>query len=131
MFRSFLKSKIHRATVNDSNLNYIGSISLCPKLMKAADILENEEVHILNCNNGARFTTYAIQGDERDAILNGAAARLILPGDIILILTYCSLGESEVASHEPKVVQVNANNEIHFPKLTSKSQGSNKFDYSL
>jgi len=112
MHRNFLKSKIHRATVTDSNLNYIGSISLCPRLMKAADILENEEVHILNCNNGARFTTYVIRGAENDAILNGAAARLIQPGDIILILTYCSLSETEIANHKPKIIQVNANNEI-------------------
>lgn len=112
MYRSFLKSKIHRATVSDSNLNYIGSISLCPYLMDAADILEHEEVHILNCNNGARFITYAIRGKKNDAILNGAAARLIQPGDIILILTYCSLTEAEISRHEPKVIHVNSDNEI-------------------
>ena len=112
MYRSFLKSKIHRATVTDANLHYVGSISLCPRLMQAADILEHEEVHILNCNNGARFTTYAIKGQARDATLNGAAARLTQPGDIILILTYCSLSEAEIAHHKPKVIHVDAKNEM-------------------
>jgi aspartate 1-decarboxylase len=112
MYRSFLKSKIHRATVTDSNLNYVGSISLCPHLMEAADILVNEEVHILNCNNGARFTTYAIEGQAQDVILNGAAARLIQPGDIILVLTYCSLKENEIQSHTPKVLLVDEKNAI-------------------
>jgi len=112
MFRNFLKSKIHRATVTDANLAYVGSISLCPRLMKAADILENEEVHILNCNNGARFTTYAIRGERGDVTLNGAAVRLTQPGDIILILTYCSLNETEIAGHKPKVIQVDENNEM-------------------
>jgi len=118
MYRNFLKSKIHRATVTDSNLNYVGSISLCPQLMEAADILESEEVHILNCNNGARFTTYAIPGQQKDVILNGAAARLIQPGDVILILTYCSLTESEIVKHVPKVIQVNLNNEIQASRTT-------------
>ena len=112
MHRYFLKSKIHRATVTDSNLNYVGSISLCPHLMESADILEHEEVHILNCNNGARFTTYAIKGSEKDAILNGAAARLIQPGDVILILTYCGLSQAEIADHKPKVIHVDSANKI-------------------
>ena len=80
--------------------------------METADILENEEVHILNCNNGARFTTYVIQGQQNDVILNGAAARLIQPGDIILILTYCSLSEAEMLNHKPKVIQVDSHNQI-------------------
>ena len=112
MQRRFLKSKIHRATVTDSDLNYVGSISLCPKLMEAADILENEEVNILNCNNGARFNTYAITGKPNDVVLNGAAARLIQPGDIILILTYCGLSEEEIATHKPRVILVDAENNI-------------------
>lgn len=112
MYRSFLKSKIHRATVTDANLNYVGSISLCPTLMAEADILPNEEVHILNCNNGARFTTYAIIGNPQDATLNGAAARLAQPGDVILILTYCTLSAPEIAAHVPKVVHVDSKNRM-------------------
>lgn len=116
MLRSFLKSKIHRAKVSDSNLNYVGSISLCPFLMESADIMENEEVHILNCNNGARFTTYAITGQPQDVILNGAAARLIQPGDIILVLTYCTLTEDQISRHQPRVIHVDeCNQEIQMP----------------
>ena len=112
MHRSFLKAKIHRATVTDANLNYVGSISLCPKLMAAADILENEQVQILNCNNGARFSTYVIKGKPGDVVLNGAAARLIHPGDIVLILTYCQLSHTEISQHQPKVIHVDAKNSI-------------------
>lgn len=80
--------------------------------MKAADILENEEVQILNCNNGARFSTYAIIGQEQDVILNGAAARLTQPGDVILILTYCTLNEKEILNHAPRVIHVDKKNQM-------------------
>src|SRR5438270_11539870 len=88
MRRRMMKSKIHRATVTDADLNYIGSISLDPALMAAADILEHEQVAVLDIDNGARFETYAILGQPGQVRLNGAAARLVHPGDKALLLTY-------------------------------------------
>ena len=122
MYREFLKSKIHRATVTDANLNYVGSVSLCPELMQAADILENEAVQILNCNNGARFTTYAIVGKPQEVTLNGAAARLTQPGDIVLVLTYCTLSEAEIAQHTPRVIHVDAKNKSRMLTTTEQAE---------
>jgi aspartate 1-decarboxylase len=105
-----LNGKIHRATVTDADLNYIGSVSIDPLLLKAADILVNERVTVLNLMNGARFDTYAIEGTEGQLCLNGAAARLAQVGDLVIVLTYVELEESELASHQPSVVIVDADN---------------------
>lgn len=112
--RIMLKSKIHRSTVTDANIDYEGSITIDKKLMAKADILPYEQVQVLNINNGARFSTYAIEGreDSGEICLNGAAARLAVKGDIVIILTYCDVSEEEARNHKPKVVHVNANNAI-------------------
>ena len=110
MRRRMLKSKIHRATVTDADLNYIGSISLDYDLMAAADILENEQVAVLDIDNGARFETYAILGGKGQVCLNGAAARLVQPGDKIIILTYADFAPAELLSYAPLVVHVDERN---------------------
>jgi aspartate 1-decarboxylase len=116
--RVMLKSKIHRARVTDGNIAYEGSITIDKKLMEAADILPYEQVHILNVNNGARFHTYAIEGKEDggDICLNGAAARLVAKGDIVIILTYHNIEEKDVRNYHPKLVYVNAENKITHTK---------------
>jgi aspartate 1-decarboxylase len=116
--RVMLKSKIHRARVTDGNIAYEGSITIDKKLMDAADILPYEQVHILNVNNGARFHTYAIEGKENrgDICLNGAAARLVAKGDIVIILTYHNLEEKETQNYHPKLVYVDAENKITHTK---------------
>jgi aspartate 1-decarboxylase len=112
--RTMLKSKIHRARVTDANIDYEGSITIDSKLMAAADILPYEEVHVLNINNGARFTTYAIEGEagKGDICLNGAAARLAVKGDLVIILTYTQVPEEQIKDYRPKLVYVNRNNAI-------------------
>ena len=112
--RIMLKSKIHRARVTECNIDYEGSITIDKKLMEKVDILPNEQVEILNINTGARFTTYAIEGEEGsgEICLNGAAARLAVIGDIVIILSYCHVSEEETRHFTPKVVQVDANNMI-------------------
>jgi aspartate 1-decarboxylase len=116
-----LKSKIHRATVTDANINYEGSIAIDGKLMKAADILHYEQVHVLNVNSGARFTTYAIEGKEGsgEICLNGAAARLGVKGDLVIILTYTDVPEEQLKNYKPRIVHVNEKNEI-ITKLDEK-----------
>jgi aspartate 1-decarboxylase len=106
MRRRMLKSKIHRATVTEADLNYIGSISLDPALMAGADILEHEQVAVLDIDNGARFETYAITGQPGQVCLNGAAARLVHPGDKVIIITYADYENAELDQHEPVVVHV-------------------------
>jgi aspartate 1-decarboxylase len=112
--RTMLKSKIHRARVTDANINYEGSVTIDSKLMAAADILPYEQVHVLNINNGARFTTYAIEGEAGSGTicLNGAAARLAVKGDIVIILTYTQVPEEQTKNYRPKVVHVNEKNAI-------------------
>jgi aspartate 1-decarboxylase len=112
--RMMLKSKIHRATVTDANINYEGSITIDSKLMKAADIIPYEQVHVLNVNSGARFTTYAIKGREGsgEICLNGAAARLGVKGDLVIILTYTDVPEEHLKDYKPRIVHVNEKNEI-------------------
>jgi len=112
--RNMLKSKIHRARVTDGNIDYEGSITIDKKLLRAADIIAYEQVHVLNVNNGARFTTYAIEGKEGagDICLNGAAARLGVKGDVVIILTYTQVPEEELKNYHPKVVHVDKNNAI-------------------
>ncbi len=110
MRRRMLNGKIHRARVTDADLNYIGSISIDPILMKAADILSNEQVTVLNLNNGARFETYAIEGTDGQICLNGAAARLAQVGDLVIILTYVDVDEDQLQSHQPSVVIIGEEN---------------------
>jgi aspartate 1-decarboxylase len=116
--RTMLKSKIHRARVTDGNIAYEGSITIDKTLMEAADILPYEEVHILNINNGARFRTYAIEGRENsgEICLNGAAARLVARGDIVIILTYHGVPEEETRNYQPRLVYVDALNRITHTK---------------
>ena len=112
--RTMLKSKIHRATVTDGNINYEGSITIDKKLMEEADMLPYEQVQVLNINNGARFSTYVIEGGEGsgDICLNGAVARLAVKGDLVIILTYTEMSDEEARNHRPKIVQVSENNAI-------------------
>ncbi|MGE5417610.1 MAG: aspartate 1-decarboxylase [Acidobacteriota bacterium] len=114
MFRTILKSKIHRATVTDANLNYVGSITIDTAIMEAAEILPNEKVQIVNNNNGARFETYVIEGPRNSGVvcLNGAAARLVQPGDIVIIITYAMMSDEESRTHEPYLVFVDEKNMI-------------------
>jgi aspartate 1-decarboxylase len=111
MQRIMMKSKIHRATVTGADLNYIGSITLDPRLMELADIREHEQVHVLDIDNGARFETYAILGGPGDVVLNGAAARLVHRGDKIIVITYAQYDEAELEGYEPIVVHVDDANQ--------------------
>ena len=114
MFRTMLGGKIHRATVTEADLNYVGSITIDQDLLDAAGILVNEKVAIVNNNNGERFETYTIPGKRGSGVvcLNGAAARLVQKGDIVIIMSYVMLSEPEIATHEPKVVLVDEHNKI-------------------
>lgn len=112
--RTMLKSKIHRATVTGADVNYEGSITLDPELMEAADILPYEQVHVVDVNNGARLVTYAIEGERGrgEVVLNGAAARLVNTGDIVIVLSYSQVAEADLAGHKPKLVYVDSQNRI-------------------
>jgi aspartate 1-decarboxylase len=110
MRRRMMKSKIHRATVSGADLHYVGSITLDKTLMELADILEGEQVHVLDIDNGARFETYAIPGGPGDCCLNGAAARLVHPGDRVIVITYADYEDAELEAFEPKVVHVDSRN---------------------
>jgi aspartate 1-decarboxylase len=112
MRRRMMKSKIHRASVSDANLNYVGSISLDPELMKLADILEWEQVTVVDIDNGARFETYAIVGAPGDVCLNGAAARLVHRGDRVIIITYADYEAEELEEFEPRIVHVDRTNRV-------------------
>jgi len=105
-----MKSKIHRARVTDAHLDYVGSISLDPQLMKLADIMVGEQVAIVDIDNGARFETYAIEGRPGDVCLNGAAARLVHPGDKVIVITYGDYSAAELADYQPIVVHVDESN---------------------
>lgn len=109
---SMLRAKIHRATVTGADLNYEGSVSICPDLIKASGLLINERVDIYNCNNGARFSTYVIKGKKGEICLNGAAARHVQKGDLVIICSYCGLNYDEAKKHEPTVVFVDAKNRV-------------------
>lgn len=111
MRRRMMKSKIHRARVTDANLNYVGSITLDTRLMAMADVREWEQVHVLDIDNGARFETYAIPGGPGEVCLNGAAARLVQPGDKVIIITYADYEDAELSGFAPVVVHVDADNE--------------------
>jgi aspartate 1-decarboxylase len=114
MQRHMLKSKIHRATVTDCNLHYAGSITIDPELMEEADLLPAEQVHVLDIDNGSRFETYVIEGvyGSREMCVNGAAARLVQPGDRVIVVSYGTYSEQELDHHEPRVVHVDENNRI-------------------
>ena len=114
MLREFLYSKIHRATITDSNLNYVGSITIDEDFLDKANIREWEKVEILDINNGERFQTYALKGERgsKSFCVNGAAARKVQTGDKIIIVTYAQLTDEEIKLHRPTVVQVGENNEI-------------------
>ena len=121
--RTMLKSKIHRARITGLSLDYEGSIAIDKRLMAEADILPYEQVQVLNLNNDARFITYAIEAAEGSGqiCLNGAAARLAKKGDIILILSYCQLKENEAADFVPRLVYVDAKNNIVTTKRVIES----------
>jgi len=114
MNRTMLKSKIHRATVTDSDLHYVGSITIDPDLLEASDILEFEQVAVVDVDNGARFETYTIAGERGSGEIkvNGAAARLVHTGDTIIVISYAAYDAAEMATYEPRVVHVNRSNEI-------------------
>ena len=112
MKRTLLKSKIHRATVTGAYLNYEGSIAVDPQLCRAADLKEFEKVDIYNINNGERFSTYIIFGSEGEISLNGAAARMVQIGDLVIIAGYAEYDEDEVKVHQPKIVLVDEKNKI-------------------
>ena len=109
-----LKSKIHRATVTDANLNYEGSITIARDLMDAAGILPFEKVGVLDVNNGSRLDTYVIEGKAGSGVicLNGAAARLVQPGDLVIIVAYATMSPEEAKTWKPTVIRVNSKNEI-------------------
>ena len=114
MQRTMLKSKIHRATVTDCDLHYVGSITIDPELLEAADIREFEQVGVVDINNGARFETYTIAGERGsgDMKVNGAAARLVHHGDTIIVISYGAYDPEEIEHYHPRVVHVGAQNEI-------------------
>lgn len=109
--RRMLKSKIHRATVTDANPDYVGSVTVDARLLELADILEYEQVQVLDVDNGARLETYAILGAPGEVCLNGAAARLVDPGDTVIILSYADYDEADLDGYEPVVVHVDGRNQ--------------------
>ena len=114
MNQTMLKSKIHRCRITGSDLNYVGSITIDADLLEAADILEHEQVHVVDVDNGARFETYTIAGarGSGEIKVNGAAARLVHTGDTVIVISYASYSAEELESYEPRVVHVNADNSI-------------------
>jgi len=114
MILTMLKAKIHRAAVTESNLNYVGSITIDKDLMEASGILEYEKVSVVDIDNGSRLETYVIEGKCGSGVicLNGAAARLVHPGDKVIILAYCQVDSEEAESHSPKIVFVGSGNAI-------------------
>ena len=114
MQRTMLKSKIHRATVTECDLHYVGSITIDPDLLEAADVRAYEQVHGVDVDNGARFETYTIPGTRGsgEVVINGAAARLVHRGDTVIVISYASYDESELDRYEPRVVHVDRGNRI-------------------
>jgi aspartate 1-decarboxylase len=123
MLRTMCKSKIHRATVTGADLNYIGSITIDPVLMEAADLLEFEQVSVVNVNNGARFETYVIPGERGrgEMCLNGAAARLVHPGDKVIVISYAQYDEAEMETYRPQFIFVDEQNRISRDALRAVS----------
>lgn len=114
MLRTMLGGKVHRATVTQADLHYVGSITIDRDLMRAADILEGEQVDVVDITNGARLTTYAITGAPSSGVIgiNGAAAHLVIPGDLVIIMSFRALDEREIADYAPRVVHVDGQNRI-------------------
>lgn len=112
MFRTFLKAKLHRATITAADPDYEGSISIDRALCRAAGLLEFEQVDVLDINNGARFTTYVIYGEPGQVQVNGAAARLVRPGDLVIVVSYCGLAPEQVDKHAARVVLMAPGNTI-------------------
>jgi aspartate 1-decarboxylase len=112
VLRTLMKSKLHRATVTGANLHYMGSITIDPDLMEAADLLVHEKVQIVDIDNGARFETYVIEGERGagEICLNGAAARLVQPGDKVIVISYATYDDAEARGHVPPVVFCDAHN---------------------
>ncbi len=129
MLLSMFKSKIHRATITQADLNYRGSLTLDPILIEAAEMIPFEEVHVLNINTGDRFTTYIIEGERGSGVvcLNGAAARLGQPGDLVIVLTYAQMEREEAMLHQPIVVQVDSKNRITEVTREQRSTVSGSF----
>jgi aspartate 1-decarboxylase len=123
MQRHLMKSKIHRATITSADLHYEGSLTLDTDLMEAADLLPYEEIQVVNVNNGARFSTYVIEGPRGSGVvqLNGAAARLGHPGDLVILISYGVFDEAETERHAPRVVFVDGDNRIVRPQLRAES----------
>jgi aspartate 1-decarboxylase len=123
MRRRIMKSKVHRATITAADLHYEGSLTLDADLMSDADLIEFEEIQVVNVNNGQRFSTYVIPGAAGSGVvqLNGAAARLGMVGDLVILIAYGEFEASEVAGHAPRVVFVDAANRIVRPPLTMES----------
>ncbi|KRG12489.1 aspartate 1-decarboxylase [Lederbergia galactosidilytica] len=125
MFRTMMNGKIHRATVTEANLNYVGSITIDRDILDAVDMVANEKVQIVNNHNGARFETYIIEGERGSGVIcvNGAAARLVQPGDIIIIISYALIAADKLVSHQPKIAIMTESNQIkelihHEPEST-------------
>lgn len=114
MFRTMMKSKIHRARITEANLNYVGSITIDQDILDQVDIIANEKVQVVNNNNGARLETYVIPGERGSGVicLNGAAARLVQKDDIIIIIAYATVSEHELTEYSPKIAIMNEHNEI-------------------
>ncbi|MGW2602500.1 aspartate 1-decarboxylase [Streptomyces klenkii] len=114
MYREMFKSKIHRATVTQADLHYVGSVTIDATLMAAANLLPGEKVDIVDIDNGARLSTYVIEGEAGSGIIgiNGAAARLVSPGDLVIIISYAAMTEEDARSYRPSVVFVDADNRI-------------------
>lgn len=125
MLVTLMKSKIHRARVTDANLNYVGSITIDEELMEKADIIRNEKVQVVNNNNGSRFETYVIPGERGSGTicLNGAAARLVHPGDIVIILSYGIFEKEEAAAFSPRILFLDDKNRINAVK-TEEEHGN-------
>lgn len=123
MQRHLMKSKIHRATVTSADLHYEGSLTVDENLLDAADLLPHEEVQVVNVNNGNRFSTYVIPGPRGSGVmqLNGAAARLGLPGDVIILISYGVYSADEAERHSPRVVHLDERNRIIRPQLRAET----------
>jgi aspartate 1-decarboxylase len=122
VYRTFLKTKLHRATITAADPDYEGSVTIDRGLCRAACLLEYEQVDVLDINNGARFTTYVIYGAAGEIQVNGAAARLVAPGDLAIIIAYCRLPEDLIAGHQPRVVLLGPGNKINSSQLHALHQ---------
>jgi aspartate 1-decarboxylase len=125
MQRTMMKSKVHRATVTGANVDYVGSITLDRELMQLADLREFEQVAVLDIDNGARLETYVMEGGPGDVILNGAAARLVQPGDRVIVISYAVYDESELHAYAPRIVHVDDDNKPIDEQEAVERLGSN------